>query len=201
MVSVRVVQASEKALIDDIVTIHIKTFEHFFLTFMNRGFLRQMYRSYCEHSKSELLVAMDGDTPVGFLAYSMNLSGLYSYMLKHHLFSFGWFAFLAFLKKPSIAAKLFGALRKPTQSKREGKYVKLSSIGVDPDCKAAGIGSMMIDELKKRVDFSEYDYIALETDAENNDLVNDFYRKNQFSLSNDFVTPEGRVMNEYRYCG
>ena len=36
MVSVRVVQASEKALIDDIVTIHIKTFEHFFLTFMNR---------------------------------------------------------------------------------------------------------------------------------------------------------------------
>ena len=56
MVTVRSVDAKEKALIKDIVNIHIRTFEHFFLTFMNKGFLKTMYRSYCENENAELLV-------------------------------------------------------------------------------------------------------------------------------------------------
>ena len=200
MISIRSVSPREKELINEIATIHIRTFKHFFLTFMNRGFLRQMYRSYCEHEQSELLVAMDGEKPVGFLAYSMDLSGLYKYMLRHHLISFGWYSFLAFLRRPSIFLKLFGAFKKPNQAERSDQYVKLSSIGVDPDCKSEGIGSKMIDEMKSRVDFSRYDYIALETDAQDNDAVNSFYQKNEFALAYDFVTPEGRQMNEYRYC-
>ena len=201
MIDIRSVGSSEKELINEIVTIHINTFEHFFLTFMNRGFLRQMYRSYCEHDRSELLIAVDDENPVGFLAYSMNMSGLYRYMLSHHLISFVWYSFLAFLRRPKVFFKLFGALKKPAQAQRDSEYVKLTSIGVDPGCKSGGIGSMLIDEMKKRVDFTRYEYIALETDAENNDAVNAFYQKNDFALAYSFVTPEGRQMNEYRYCG
>lgn len=44
MVTVREVKSNEKELINEIVTIHLNTFTGFFLTFMGRGFLKQMYR-------------------------------------------------------------------------------------------------------------------------------------------------------------
>lgn len=57
MVTIREVKSDEKKIIDEIVTIHLNTFTGFFLTFMGRGFLRQMYQSYCDHEESGLLVA------------------------------------------------------------------------------------------------------------------------------------------------
>ena len=52
MVTIREVKSNEKELINEIVTIHLNTFTGFFLTFMGRGFLRQMYQSYCDHDES-----------------------------------------------------------------------------------------------------------------------------------------------------
>ena len=80
MISVREVQSNEKKLINEIVSIHLNTFEGFFLTFMGRGFLNQMYKSYCDYEYAGLLVAEDGNKTLGFLAYSSNFSGLYKYM-------------------------------------------------------------------------------------------------------------------------
>ena len=57
MITIREVRSDEKKFINDIVTIHLDTFTGFFLTFMGRGFLNQMYRSYCDHAESGLLVA------------------------------------------------------------------------------------------------------------------------------------------------
>ena len=51
------------------------------------------------------------------------------------------------------------------------------------------------------VDFNNYAYINLETDAENNDAVNRFYVKNGFELARSYFSPEGREMNEYRFGG
>ena len=62
--------------------------------------------------------------------------------------------------------------------KREEKYIELSSIGVDPTNKCKGVGSLLIDELKKTVDFDKFAYITLETDAVNNDGAIHFYEKN-----------------------
>ena len=192
----------ENTQIQQIVDIHMRAFSGFFLTFLGAGFLRQMYSSYCEHPQSGLLAAMDesGD-PVGFLAYSADLSGLYKYMIKRHVFSFGWYAFCAFLRKPAIFIRLFRAFLKPGESKRQEAYVELSSIGVSPDVMNGGVGSLLISELKKRVDFNVYRYITLETDAVDNEKANCFYQKNAFRLVRTFETPEGRKMNEYRYRG
>ena len=77
--------------------------------------------------------------------------------------------------------------------------MELASIGVTPSKKSQGIGSRLMAELKGRVDFEEYAYIALETDAVNNDAVNCFYQRNGFALEREYTTPEGRRMNEYRY--
>ena len=64
-----------------------------------------------------------------------------------------------------------------------------------------GIGSKLIDHLKGMVDFDEYAYINLETDAVNNDDVNRFYVKNGFRLARSYFSSEGRKMNEYRFGG
>ena len=77
--------------------------------------------------------------------------------------------------------------------------MELASIGVKPDVKKMGVGSMLIDALKQRVDFKKYAYITLETDALDNDAANRFYRKNGFALERSFTTHEGRRMNEYQY--
>lgn len=201
MIAIREVKSEEKELINDIVSIHLNTFTGFFLTFMGRGFLNQMYRSYCDHDESGLLVAEDDGKAVGFLAYSGNFSGLYKYMIKTRLIPFGWYSVGAFFRRPPAFMHIIKAFLKPSEVKREEKYVELSSIGVDPTIKSKGVGSLLIDELKKIVDFSKFAYITLETDAVNNDGAIHFYEKNGFVRERMYETDEGRKMYEYRFVG
>ena len=201
MIAIREVKSEEKELINDIVSIHLNTFTGFFLTFMGRGFLNQMYRSYCDHDESGLLVAEEDSKAVGFLAYSGNFSGLYKFMIKTRLIPFGWYSVGAFFRRPSAFMHIIKAFLKPSEVKREEKYVELSSIGVDPTIKSKGVGSLLIDELKKIVDFNKFAYITLETDAVNNDGAIHFYEKNGFVRERMYKTDEGRKMFEYRFVG
>lgn len=201
MIAIREVKSEEKELINDIVSIHLNTFTGFFLTFMGRGFLNQMYRSYCDHDQSGLLVAEEDGKAVGFLAYSGNFSGLYKYMIKTRLIPFGWYSVGAFFRRPSAFIHIIKAFLKPSEVKRDEKYVELSSIGVDPTIKSKGVGSLLIDELKKIVDFNKFAYITLETDAVNNDGAIHFYEKNGFVRERMYETDEGRKMFEYRFVG
>ena len=196
---IKKISYNDTNIIKTVVDIHIKTFTGFFLTFMGKGFLRQMYSSYCMHDKSELIVAFENDNPVGFCAYSSEMSGLYKYMLKTKLIPFAWYSLGAFFRKPAVFMRLIRAFLKPSESKREESYVELASIGVSPEVKSNGIGTKLIDYVKKNVDFNEFAYICLETDAIDNDSVNSFYVKNGFDLVRTYETHEGRKMNEYRY--
>ena len=201
MVTIREVKSNEKELINEIVTIHLNTFTGFFLTFMGRGFLRQMYQSYCDHDESGLLVAEEDGKALGFLAFSSNFSGLYKFMIKTSLIQFGWYSVGAFFRRPSAFMHIISAFLKPGEAKREEKYVELSSIGVDPNVKSKGIGSKLIDSLKDNVDFDKYAYINLETDAVDNEGAIHFYEKNGFVRERMFETDEGRKMYEYRFEG
>lgn len=199
MISIREVTSTEKEKINRIVTIHIDTFSGFFLTFMGRGFLNQMYRAYCDHNESGLLVAENDGIEKGFLAYSSNFSDLYKFMIKKRVLLFAWYSIGAFFRKPSAFTHIVRAFLKPSEVKRKEKYVELSSIGVCPDEKSKGIGSLLIDELKKKTDFKKYTYITLETDAINNEGAIHFYEKNGFIRVRTYETEEGRKMYEYRY--
>lgn len=199
LVIIREVKSNEKKLVSDIVTIHLNTFTGFFLTFMGRGFLNQMYCSYCDHGESGLYVAEEQGKAIGFLAYSENFSGLYKFMLRRRLLLFCWYSIGAFFRRPSSFMHIIKAFLKPKEVMREEKYVELSSIGVNPTTKSKGVGSMLIDELKKNVDFEKFAYITLETDAINNDSAIRFYEKNGFIREREFETEESRRMYEYRY--
>lgn len=199
MMEIREINAKEKQIIKEVVQIHLDTFDGFFLTFMGRGFLKCLYKSYCQYKESGVLVAFEGDDPVGFLAYSGDYSGLYKFLIKRKLIPFAWYSLGALLRKPKVFIRLLRAFLKPDDVERNEKYVELASIGVKPNSKSKGVGTSLIIELKNRVDFKSYSYISLETDAENNEVANRFYLKNEFKLERTYVTREGRRMNEYRY--
>lgn len=57
MIHIKNIESADKQTVEAVVQIHLDTFQGFFLTFMGRGFLRQLYRSYCEHEPSGLLGA------------------------------------------------------------------------------------------------------------------------------------------------
>lgn len=197
--NIRKISNIEKDIIKDIVSIHLDTFQGFFLTFMGRGFLNLMYRSYAEYYESGILVAFENNEPIGFLAYSGDLSGLYKHMIKKRLIPFAWYSLGAFFRKPTVFMRLLRAFSKSGEAKRAEKYVELASIGVSPSVKSKGVGSGLIDALKASVDFNKYAYITLETDMENNEAANNFYKKNGFVVERKFETAEGRKMFEYRW--
>ena len=199
----RIVICDNKKYVHDIVDIHMKTFTGFFLTFLGEGFLKQLYAGFIEYEESNVIIAFGEDEKViGFLAYSEQLSAFYKYLIKRKLFQFAWFAFCAFLKKPKILFRLLRAFTYSDGSKREEQYVELSSIGVLPEKKNLGVGSKMIELLKQQFNDSQFEYIKLETDRDDNEGANCFYQKNGFILDHSYETPEGRCMNEYRlYLG
>lgn len=197
---IKEINSKDKDALKSLISIHMQTFRGFFLTFMGKGFLKNMYQCYCRHEGSNLLGAYsENGELLGFLAYSKNMSGLYRYMIKHKLISFAWYSLGAFIRKPKVFMRLMRAFLKPSEAKREDVYIELSSIGISPAVKSQGIGSRLIDELKRKEEESNCAYISLETDAENNELANAFYVKNGFKLSREYFTKERRKMNEYKY--
>ncbi len=184
-----------------IAEIHIAAFPDFFLTQLGKSFLTALYQGYIEDNESGILVAVSKSSGqiVGFIAYSNNYSRFYSELMKKHLLKFALGAAVAALKKPSCIRRLLRGLKKGVQVKRAERYVELASIGVYPQKQGEGIGGMLVDYFVSTVDFRKYAYINLETDAVNNEAVNMFYQKKGFRLSRQYVTAEGRRMNEYHF--
>lgn len=185
-------------VINEVVEVHMESFQGFFLTFLGRGFLRQLYRGFAEHLDSGLLVAQKDGKTIGFLAYSSNMSAFYKFLVKKHLTAFAFYALGGFIRKPTVFFRLVRALTYSKEAKREEDYIELSSIGVSPSGSNAGVGSGLIAMLKQRVAESPATYIKLETDAIDNEKANKFYQKNGFVLDHVYETQEKRKMNEYR---
>ncbi|MFI3163939.1 MAG: GNAT family N-acetyltransferase [Bacillota bacterium] len=199
MIQIKEINNAENKIIEGIVSIHMLAFKNFFLTFLGKEFLKHMYQSYILHSESTIFVAQDESNQiVGFVACSKNMSNLYKFMIKKKLVQFAWYSWCALIRKPVIFMKLIKAFLKPNEVKREENYIEISSIGVHPECKSIGIGTLLLDEVKQKMLDDTVEYINLETDANNNDDVNKFYLKNGFILFRKYETNEGRVMNEYR---
>lgn len=189
---------ANKKHVNDITEVHLHAFKDFFLSFLGRGFLKQLYNGFIEHPQSGVIIAIEDKKIIGFCAYSENLSDFYKFLIKTRLPGFAWYAVKAFVRKPKIILRLFRAFTYSKISEREDRYIELSSIGVLPGVQSKGVGSKMITYLYRLFNASQFDYIKLETDCEHNEPANYFYKKNNFVLDHEYITHEGRKMNEYR---
>ena len=199
MMDIREITAGDRQLIDTIARLHQKAFPSFFLTQLGLMFLRTLYKGYLDDEASGIIVAEETGTIKGFIAYSNDYPRFYRGLIKHKIIQFAWCSFLAVIRHPSFAKRLIGAFKKSESVEKTDRYVELASICTDPAAEGQGIGTALIDRLKSVVDFDEYAYINLETDAENNEKANRFYLKNGFQKEREYITAEGRKMIEYRY--
>lgn len=184
--------------LDDIVQIHLDAFPSFFLTSLGPKFLRLMYQCHMEHSASDILVAIENNKIIGFLAYSEDMSDLYSYMLKKHGITFAWYSIIPFLKNPIILPRLLRAFLKPKEAKQLDKYIYLASAGVTPKIQSKGTYSSILNTILQKYKDSDFQYIIGDTDV-GNGPINHIYHKFGFNIHKQYETPEGRPMYEQRY--
>ena len=199
MIEIREIENVSRDQLDLIAQAHRRAFPDFFLTQLGEPFLRVLYTGYVKDQKSGLIVAECDGRLVGFLAYSNDYAAFFKMLVRCYLLQFGWYSFLAVVRHPSFVGRLLRAFHKSDEVQRKERYVELASICCVPEAGRTGIGTLLIQHLKDMTDFSKYAYISLETDAENNEAANRFYRKNGFTAVRQYKTNEGRLMNEYRY--
>ena len=196
---IRQLNKTDGKYIPEIAKLHKKAFPNFFLTKLGDAFIRALYTGYLEDEASGIFIAEESGTLVGFVAFSMDYPKFYRELIRNHLIKFAICSLGAAIRHPSFIKRLFGAFGKSRAVSKSESYVELASICVSPTQKRGGIGSSLVEYLKDRVDFSKYAFINLETDADKNEAVNQFYHKNGFHLACQYITKEGRRMNEYRY--
>ena len=199
MITLREFTTDDKGQIEPIAVLHKSAFPDFFLTQLGIPFLKTLYRGYLEDDCSGIIAAMQGDSLVGFLAYSNDYPRFFKNLIKRYLLKFAFCSLGAAIRHPSFVRPLFGAFKKSEEVTKDDAYVELSSICVDPELARSGIGTELIDCLKHKVDFNTFTYISLETDASNNEPANCFYKKNGFVLARQYRTSGGRLMNEYHF--
>lgn len=183
--------------VDAVVGIHLLSFPGFFLTFLGADFLCLLYLEILKDKEGILLVADQAGAPGGFVAGVTRQSGFYGRLLRKRKWRFAAAAAGALLRRPSIAARLLRALKRPKEASEASAEACLMSIAVAPQAAGRGLGAALVrafcDELRLR----SVSRFCLTTDRDRNDEANGFYAKLGFVLSRTFTTPEGRRMNEY----
>ncbi len=184
--------------IKPVVVIHLASFPDYFLSFLGTRFLSLYYSSICSASEGIAFVYLnDVGSPAGFVAGTSNPGGFYSRLLKRNWLKFALATIAPILRKPSTIWRVTRAVSHPSENPIGDDVAGLFSIGVLPELQGTGAGKKLVqaflDEAKQR----GCKRVFLTTDRDNNDAVNAFYMKLGFSIERQYVTPEGRRMNEY----
>lgn len=190
-VALRPMSASD---VDAVTAVHLAAFPGFFLSFLGGRVLREIYRAMVADEESIAFVATEGERIIGFVAGSMS-GGVYRRAARRRWFRFGLASLGALMRRPWIAPRLLRSFFAPTAPAVEG--APLIALAVDPRVQGSGSGKLLtrafIDEARRRGARA----VVLTTDRSGNDAVNAFYRAQGFQVAREFVTPEGRDMNEY----
>lgn len=193
-----VVRPARMEDIAQIVEVHVQGFPGFFLTFLGRKFLAVFYRKTLEQPDSISLVAATGKNEVaGFVVGVTSQEEFYKRLIRKHLVSFGWASLGAVLRRPSILPRLMRALKRPGEAKTRSADCLLMSLAVRPAVQGSGVGSGLVRAFLEEARLRGARAVSLTTDREGNEGVNRFYESLGFRLDQEYVTAEGRHMNEY----
>ena len=188
------VRAMQRGDVGAVTAVHLAAFPGFFLSFLGPRFLRELYRAIVDDEECIAYVAVADGRVIGFVAGSAS-SGFYRRAARRRWFRFALASFGAFLRKPKIAPRLLRALYAPPKAALEGAL--LMSLAVDPRVQRSGAGRLLTAAFTEGAKQRGAKAVVLTTDRDGNDAVNAFYRAQGFTAAGEFVTPEGRAMNEY----
>jgi GNAT superfamily N-acetyltransferase len=181
--------------IDAVTAVHLAAFPDFFLSFLGRRFLRELYRAVLADPNGMAFVAVAGSEVIGFAVGTVNSSGFYRRVARRRWWRFAVASSTALLRRPAIIRRLVRALVSPPATSSEGAL--FMSAGVDPQVQRSGAGKLLwtaiADEARRRGAKA----VVLTTDRFGNDAVNSFHVSQGYELARTYETPEGRAMNEY----
>jgi ribosomal protein S18 acetylase RimI-like enzyme len=183
--------------LSQIVDIHRQSFAGFFLTILGPNFLRLLYQNIGSDTEGVVLVASSANRVKGFVAGVLHQAGFYRRLVQQHKWAFARASLGAVLKKPSIAPRLWRALRRPADAQDSAADACLMSIAVRPEAEGQGIGQQLVKAFCQELSRRGVSAVCLTTDHDHNERVNQFYQRLGFQLHQVFTTPEGRTMNEY----
>ena len=139
-------------------------------------------------------MAIDGDRVVGFVA-GTGTGGSYRRAARRRWLRFGVASVGACLRKPATAFRLLRAFYAPPRTTSDGAL--LMSLAVDPGTQGKGAGKLLTTAFVGCARQRGAGAVVLTTDRLNNDVTNAFYRGQGFTVASEYVTREGRAMNEY----
>ncbi len=184
--------------VSHVVAVHLSSFPGFFLSFLGPGFLSLFYSGICTAPEGIAFVYLnDAGSPAGFVAGTSNPGGFYSRLLKRDWLKFALASIIPVLKKPSVIGRVARAVSHPSDNPIGDDVAGLFSIGVLPELQGTGAGKKLVQAFLDEARQRGCKRIFLTTDRDNNEAVNAFYEKLGFSVERQYVTPEGRRMNEY----
>lgn len=180
------------------VSVHLASFPGFFLSFLGPRFLSLFYSGICTAQEGIAFVYLnDAGVPAGFVAGTSNPGGFYSRLLKRDWLKFALASIIPVLRKPSVIGRVARAVFHPSDNPIGDDVAGLFSIGVLPELQGTGAGKRLVQAFLGVARERGCKKVFLTTDRDSNDAVNSFYRKLGFTLERQYVTPEGRRMNEY----
>jgi len=183
--------------VDAVVDVHSASFSGFFLTFLGRQFLSELYAGVITDSTGIAFVYIKENRISGFVAGTSQPAGFYSRLLRHRWWRFALASLVSILKNPIIIPRLLRAFQKSQDVSVQMSTGTLMSIAVAPEAQGCGLGQALVKVFLEEAARRGLKHVDLTTDKNNNDSVNQFYQRLGFQCSQTFITPEGREMNEY----
>ncbi|NYH90099.1 GNAT family N-acetyltransferase [Actinopolymorpha rutila] len=186
---------------DDVVAaarLHARSFSRFFLTSLGERFLREFYRGFVEDPAAVTMVARDAaGAVVGVVVGTVVPDQFFRRMLRRQLGPLLVASLLAVLRRPTAVVRLLRGLRYRGGLPILVRGALLSSICVDPDLEASGIGRQLLGAWWSAVQARGGTHAYLSTDADGNDRVNRFYQRAGWELLGSYRVSGGRRMNCY----
>lgn len=181
-----------------VVQVHLASFPGFFLSFLGPKFLAAYYTGVCDAPEGIAFVTLDAaGAPFGFVVGSSNPRGFYKRLLRRGWLTFSLASIGPVLRRPSAAARIARGLLHPGQNPTGEDVAGLFSIGVRPDVQGSGAGKLLVEAFLEEARRRQCKRVFLTTDTDDNDRTNRFYRGLGFVLTREYVTTDGRNMNEY----
>src|SRR6476661_5937439 len=180
-----------------VAKVHMLAFPGFFLSELGEPFLKCFYSAVILDSAGVGLLVTDIDGVVsGFVVGTLHSNGFYKKIIKKNWFTLIWSAMPKLLLRPRRILKIFRSLKSSANTELPNTACLLS-ICVNPNVAGKGIGKVLLSAFEEQLLNCGKDYVFLTTDANNNDSVNQFYLRNDFTLRSSFEQRAGRVMNVY----
>lgn len=184
--------------VNTVVNVHLASFPGFFLSFLGPRFLKLFYSGICTAPEGiGFVYCNDSGVPAGFVAGTSNPGGFYSRLLRRDWLKFSVASLGALLKRPSAVKRVARAFLHPSTNPVGTDVAGLFSIGVLPELQGTGAGKQLVQAFLAEAGRRGCRRVFLTTDRDNNDAVNSFYEKLGFAIERQYITPEGRRMNEY----